>query len=71
MSLSFRFILELIHPFAGRQSRICKTVMAEPRHCKNAIEDQRVEKDGECFQVIDMNLAMDFPLNAIALYDII
>ena len=35
--------------------------MAETWHCKNAIKDERVQKDGECLHIIDMTLAMGFP----------
>lgn len=61
--LPFRFVLELIHPCTGWQSWICKAVITKAWHRKNAVKDQRIEKDGKVFQIIDMNLATDFPLH--------
>ncbi|KAF2431164.1 hypothetical protein EJ08DRAFT_201284 [Tothia fuscella] len=61
VGLPLRFTLELEHPFAGRQSWVYKTVIAETWHRKNAVEDQGIEKDGEILQIIDIILAVELP----------
>jgi hypothetical protein len=61
VGLPLRFILELVHPFAGRQSWVYKTVLAETWHRKNAVKDKRIEEDRETLQIIDMILAVELP----------
>ena len=58
VTLPLRFILELIHPLAGWQLRVCEAIITEPGHHKNAMEDQKVEEHGELFEAVDMALTM-------------
>ena len=61
MNLPLLFFLELIHPFAGRQSWVCEAVIAKTWYRKNTVKEKRAEEHGECLKMIDMVLTVNFP----------